>query len=147
MRHAHALQRLHHPPLAIRSRHSLAVRQRQLNIFVDREIANQIETLEDESDLLIANPRALRKVQILDRLSIQRIAAACRRIQQPDDRQQRRFAASRRSRHSDILPFTDRQMNAGERVRLDLISVEDFRQILDLDEWLPRSVMLVSFAV
>ena len=112
----------------------LAVGQRQFDILIDREIADQIETLEDEPDFLVANARALREIEILDRLPIQLIAPAGRRIEQADDREQRRFPAARRPRHGDIFAFIDRQVNAGERVRFDLIGVEDFGQILNLDE-------------
>ena len=67
VRHADPLQRFHHPLLAFRRRHLLPVGQWQLDVFVDGEIANQIETLEDEPDLLVANARALREVEVLHR--------------------------------------------------------------------------------
>ena len=80
---------------AVGGRHFLPVGQRQLDVFIYREIANQVETLEDESDLLIADARALGKVEVLDRLAIQRVAAIGRRIEQADDRKQRGLAAAR----------------------------------------------------
>jgi hypothetical protein len=44
--------------LALGGRHA-AVGERQFHVLVDREIANQVERLEDEADLAITNPRAL----------------------------------------------------------------------------------------
>jgi hypothetical protein len=37
-----------------------AVSERQLHIFVDREVTDQIKGLEDESDLAITDPRPIR---------------------------------------------------------------------------------------
>ena len=71
MRHAHSFQRFHHARLAVGRRHPLPVGQRQLDVFVHRQIADQVETLKDESDLLVANARALGKIQVLDRLAVQ----------------------------------------------------------------------------
>ena len=89
VRHPHAFERFHHPFLALRRRHSLPVGKRQLDVFVHRQIANQVETLEDETNLLIADARALGKVQVFDRLVVQAIFPPGRSIQQPDDREQR----------------------------------------------------------
>src|SRR5262245_19647652 len=56
--HPHALERIGHALLTLGSRHA-AVRERKLDVFVDRQIANQVERLEDESDLAIADAGAL----------------------------------------------------------------------------------------
>ena len=40
-----------------------AIGQRQLDVFIDREIADQIKTLKDETDFAIANARALRQAK------------------------------------------------------------------------------------
>ena len=44
-----------------------AVGQRQLNILVDRQVADQVEALKDKPDLLVADARTLGEVQVLDR--------------------------------------------------------------------------------
>ena len=58
VRHSDALQCVVHPLLAFGRGHP-AIGQRQLHVFVDGEIANQIERLENESDLPVADTRAL----------------------------------------------------------------------------------------
>ena len=68
VRHADALQRFHHALLAFGRGHLLPIGQRQLDVLVHREIADQVETLEDEADLLVANARALGEIEILHRL-------------------------------------------------------------------------------
>src|ERR1700677_4928652 len=111
MSHPNALQRLLHAALAIRRRHAGTVSQRQLHILGHREIADQIEALEDEADLLIADARALGEAQVLYWLAVQLVAPVCRRVEQPDDREQRRLAATRRTGHGDIITTHDRQMH------------------------------------
>ena len=64
VRHAHALQRFLHALLALRRRHA-AIGERQLDVLVNGEIADQIESLEDEADFAIADARALGELKIL----------------------------------------------------------------------------------
>src|SRR5436309_2402539 len=60
MAHPDAFERLCNCALAITRAHP-ALSQRQLHTFINGEIANQIETLENETDLAIANTGALRE--------------------------------------------------------------------------------------
>ena len=56
--HAHLLEGLaDHGPA--RRRRRVAVDQRQLDVLEDREVADQVEALEDEPDGLVAQPGAL----------------------------------------------------------------------------------------
>ena len=61
--HADALKRLHDALLAVSRWHLLAIGKRQFDVFVHGEIADQVETLEDEADFLIADARALGEVE------------------------------------------------------------------------------------
>src|SRR5688572_31157888 len=54
-------------------------------------------SLEDEPDLAIAHARALRQRQIRHRLAIECVLAFGRRIEEPQNRQQRGLAAAGRS--------------------------------------------------
>ena len=49
MRHADAFERLHRALLALGAAHA-AIRERKLNVFVDREIANEVERPTRERD-------------------------------------------------------------------------------------------------
>src|SRR4029078_2214320 len=60
MAHPDAFECLCHRALAIARAHP-AISQRQLHIFINGEIANQIETLENETDLAVANTSPLRE--------------------------------------------------------------------------------------
>jgi energy-coupling factor transporter ATP-binding protein EcfA2 len=55
MRHADAAQRLIDAAFALGGGHAGTIGERELDIFIDGEIADQIETLKDETNLLIAN--------------------------------------------------------------------------------------------
>src|SRR6266481_1454278 len=63
MRHAHSLQSFGDKHFAITGAHA-AIRQRQFNILKNAEIADQIETLENETDLAVANARTLSERKI-----------------------------------------------------------------------------------
>src|SRR5690606_11270166 len=134
MRHAHALERLHHATLALLLAQPRAIRQRQLDVLEDGEISEQVERLEDEADLAVADPRPLRRVELLDRRAVHPIPAAARRIEQTEDREQRRFAATRRALDGHVLALADIEVNARKGVSLDLVGIEDLRHVLELDQ-------------
>ena len=81
MRHAHAFQRIVHALLALGRRHS-AVGERQFDVLIHREVADQVEGLENEADFAIADARAFAELEILHRLAVQNIAAVAGRIEQ-----------------------------------------------------------------
>ena len=58
-------------------------------------------------------------------VAVEQILAARRRVEQTDDREQRRLAAARWAGHGDILALGDREMDPRERMGLDLVGIED----------------------
>src|SRR6266540_4997196 len=133
MGHADLLERLVHALATLRRPHP-AVGQRQLHVLVDGEVSDQVETLEDEPDLAVADAGSLRKLQLLGRLSVQQVVAGGGRVEQPQDREQCGLAAARRPRDRDELPVLDLKMHAGESVRLDFIGEEHLRHAIQPDE-------------
>src|ERR1700730_8687148 len=103
MRHPHALQRFHHSFLTFCRGHPLAIGQRQFDVLIDREIADQVETLKNEANLPIANARTCSEVQVLHRFAVQLILAASCRIKQTYDREQRGLPTSRWPGDRDVL--------------------------------------------
>src|SRR5260370_34180751 len=103
MRHVHALQGFLHALLALRRGHAGTIGEWQLDVLFYGEIANQVKTLEDEADFLIANPRAVAEAQIFDRLVVEQILAPRGRIEQTQDGQQRGLAAARTPGHGHLL--------------------------------------------
>ena len=60
--------------LALRCGH-VAVGERQFDVLIHGQIADQVEGLEDEADLTVADAGALRELHVLDLLAIQDIVA------------------------------------------------------------------------
>src|SRR5262245_37652999 len=133
MCHSHALQRLHYSLLSLGRWHLLAISQRQFDVFINRKLINQVETLEDEPNLTIANAPPSAKPQVFDSLSVQLVLAAGWRIQQAYDREQCGLPASRRPGDGHILAFGNTQMHSRQRMSLDLVGVKNLGQFFNLD--------------
>ena len=133
VRHADPFERGVHTLPALTSRHP-AVGEWKLHIFVDGEVSDQIERLEDESDRLVADLRPLGRCEAGHRLAVEQIIAARWRVQEPEDRQQRRFAATRRTGDGYELTRFDFQMDVGQSVGFHLFSVKHLAERLKIDQ-------------
>ena len=94
---------LHHgrdPLLALRGA-DVQVAQRQLNVFIYVQFVNQVETLEHEADVTLAEARTSLLFQLTHLLSQQLVGASCGIVQQTQNVEQCRFAAARWSHYSD----------------------------------------------
>ena len=69
-----------------------------------------------------------------DRPVVQQVLAFGRRIEQTENRQQRRLPAARRPGDRDVLALADFHVNAREGVRLDLVGVEHLGHTIELQE-------------
>src|SRR5712691_5574991 len=90
MAHANALQRISYTFLPLAGVHA-AIGQGQLHIFINRKVADQIEALKDETNLAIANARALGHREVFNGLLIKHVFAIAWRIEQAEYRQQGRL--------------------------------------------------------
>jgi hypothetical protein len=133
MRHADALKRFLHPLAPLLGGHA-AIGERQLDVLVHGEIADQVERLEDEADLLVADAGAIGEGEVGDLLLVQPIAAFRRGIEQPEDRQQRRLATAGRAGDRHVLAVADLEVDAGEGVGFDLVGQEDLGHPFELDQ-------------
>src|SRR4029079_998955 len=134
MRHPDALERCRDTLAPLGAAHA-AIGERQFDIFEDAQVANQVEALEDEPDLAIAHARAFRRRELRHLAAIQGVGPLRRRIQQAEDREQRRLAAARRSRDRHVLAAPDHHVDARQRVSLDFVGQKYFRDSLQLDQW------------
>ena len=126
MRHSHALEHFLHALLALRRSHA-AIGERQFHVLENRQVTYQIEGLKYEPDFAVANARAIGKRKVRHWLCIDPVVSIRRRVEQAENREQRRFAASRRPCDGKEFAVLDIQMHAAERVRLHLIGVKNFR--------------------
>ena len=139
MGHAHPLEGLVHPLLALGGLHA-AVGEGQLDVLVDREVADEVEALEDEPDLAVADAGPLGEVEVRHRPGVEDVGAAGGRVEQAQDREQRRLAAARRPRDRHVLAFLDVQVDPRQGVGLDLVGEEDLGESLEVDQRVVRSV-------
>ena len=71
MRHADAFERFDHALAALGLGHAVAVGQRQLDVLEHGQVADQVEGLEDEADLAVADARALGRADVRDRAAVE----------------------------------------------------------------------------
>src|SRR5260370_2161465 len=69
VRHSHAFQRVLYLLLPFRSA-CAAIRQRQLDVFIHRQVPDQVERLENKSELTVADSRAFPDQEIRHRLAV-----------------------------------------------------------------------------
>ncbi len=140
VRHADLLQRLAHRLRPLRRLHA-AVGERQLDVLVHREVADQVEALEDEADLAIADAGPLGEVEVLDRVIVEHVGALAGRIEQPEDRQQRRLAAPRRAGDGNVLAAPDLELHAGEGAAGQAVKSGQPVIVNDYQSWPGRSAI------
>src|SRR5271165_3222271 len=131
MRHADALQRFLHALLALRAAHA-AIGQGQLDVLIHGEVADEVERLEDEADLAVANAGALREFEALHFLAVQNVSAVGRRIEETENSKQRRFAAARRSGNGDVFSPLNINVDASKRVRFHFVGHKYFRDAVQM---------------
>src|SRR2546422_4021960 len=133
VRHAPPLERRLRPLLTLGAGHA-AVGERQLDVFVHRQVANQIERLEDEPDPPIPYSGPLGSGEVRNRSVFEQVGPLRRRVEQAEQRQQRRLAAPRGPRDRDVVALLDLEMHVRERVGLHFVGVEDFLHALELNQ-------------
>jgi hypothetical protein len=117
-------QRLADALLAFRRAHA-AIAQRHVDVVEHVEIGNQVEALEDEADLLVANARALVVGQAAHVGAVELVRAGVERFEQTRDVQEGRLARAGRSGHRDELALGDFETEVAQRMRLDEIRAID----------------------
>ena len=88
MRHADPFERGGHALLAFCRAHA-AIRQRQFDVLKDAEVANEVETLEDEADFAVTDAGTFRRGEIGDRRVVEEVFSLVRSIGQSQVREQR----------------------------------------------------------
>src|SRR5258707_520607 len=92
MGHADAFECFVDESFAFARRHP-AIGQRQLDVLVDGQVADEIKALEDETNLAVPNARALGEGEVRDFAALERVAAVRWSVEQSEDREQGGFSA------------------------------------------------------
>jgi hypothetical protein len=93
VRHLHALERFVDSRAPLRARQS-PINQGQLHVFPDAQLAEQVERLEDEADLPIAEARPSAAIERANVHAVQSVSARGRLLQQAQDGEQGRLAGA-----------------------------------------------------
>ena len=125
----HLLQRRFDAALALGGGKT-PVAQRHVDVVEEVQVGNQIETLEDKADLLIAQARALVVGQAADLLAVEHVLTTARRLEQTGDVQERRFARTRGTGHGHEFAGAHLHREIAQGVRLDEIGLVDPADVL-----------------
>src|SRR5581483_1987531 len=111
-----------------------AVGERQFDVFVDGEIADQIERLENKADLTVADAGPLAELQPLHRPAVELVGSVRGGVQQTENGQERGLAAAGRPGDGYVLASLDVQVDSGQGVRLDFVRDEHLLHALKMDQ-------------
>src|SRR5262245_60075891 len=133
VRHADALERVQRGLAAFVAAHALAVGERPLDVLQHGQVADQVEGLEDEADALVPHFGTRGAAERRDVLAVEQVLALGRRVEEAEQREERRLAAARRAGDREELALRDVEVDAVERVRLEVVGVEDLGDGLEAD--------------
>ncbi len=122
-------------------RRQAPVAQRHVHVVEHVEIGNQIEALEDEPDLLIADARHLAVRKPADVLVVEVILPLLEAVEETRDVEERGLARARRTGDGDELPFFHFQREIAQRPGLHQSRAIDLGNVFHLQHGfsLPRA--------
>jgi hypothetical protein len=95
----------------------VAVRERDVEVFVDREVIEQVVALKHEADVLLVQLGAILGRELVHRLVEKVVLPRPRAVVHADDVQQRRLSGARRPHDGDELPLLHIQVDPAQHVR------------------------------
>jgi hypothetical protein len=110
-----------------------AIAQGHVDVVEKIEVRDQVEPLEDEADLFVAQFRARVVVHAAHRHAVQQVVAAGEFFQQAGDVEEGGLARARGPRHRHELAFAHVQVELAQRVRLDHVGAVDLAEFLHLE--------------
>ena len=100
-----------------------AVKQRQLDVLARRGARQQIETLKNETEFVIANVGELIAIEHGNVGVVQKVTTGGRPIETTENVHQRRFAGTARAHERDEFAALDLERNAAHGVHIDIAGV------------------------
>ena len=101
------------------------VAQRQLDVLIHVQLVDEVEALEHEADVALAELGAVLLLEVAHLLPQQLVAAFRGVVQEAEDVEQGGFAAARRPHDGDKLAVVDFERNAVQREGFDVFRAED----------------------
>src|SRR5262245_7214008 len=100
----------------------MAIRQRNLEVLVNREIVEQVVLLKDEADLLVPERGALLWLQMMHCAFAQRIFTLPAVIVHPKDVQKCRFTSARRTHDRNKFALGDVKIDIAQNIEKLLLA-------------------------
>src|SRR5258707_1312862 len=120
--------------IAAISRGDALVEHGQLHVLDGAGAREQVEALEDEADLLAAQPRALIAREAADVAAVEEIGAARRPIEAADQVHEGALAGAGRAHHRHELALADGERDAAQSAYLDVAHHVHFLEVARLDD-------------
>src|SRR5690606_35585584 len=121
----HLLQYLFHALLAFCSGY-LRINEGQLNSIKNRQLVNEVKTLENEADVVLAQVGTFALIEFGHLDVVEQVAPVIEVVEQAYDIEQRRLSTSRRAHHRDKLTFFHVDAQVIERYRFHLFGTVKF---------------------
>ena len=120
----------------------VAIGERQVEIFGDGEIVEQVILLENEADIFFVQLDAVAIIELVDRVIEQVVFAFPRAVEHADDAHQRGLARARWSHDRDEVAFRDVQVDAAQHPGLPRARFVNFSTFVSLDQVASRSLTI-----
>ena len=121
-----------------------AIKQRQLHVFARRCARQQIETLKNKTEFMVANVGQLVAVERGNIGVIQNVATGSRPIETTDNVHERRFSRTTRAHQRDELAALNLERNATHRMNIDVAGMIRLVHVDQLDDFSVLHVDLAS---
>ena len=134
----HAVLKADYGQRLFRALPSLAVagiEQRHFHLLQRRHSRQQIERLEDEPDLAVADGGQRVVGQVADQLAVEEVAPRRGRIQASQQIEQGRLTRTRMAHDGDHLAFADVERDAAQGVHVDGAHVVRLDEVFDAHDW------------
>src|SRR5207302_8214167 len=95
----------------------LSIGQWNLEVFVDRQIVEQMILRKNKPDLLVAKRGPLFRFQMMNRGLVEKIFAAPTVVVHSEDVKQRRFSGAGGSHHRDEFAFGDPDVHVAQNIK------------------------------
>ena len=110
------------------------IEQRQLDVLHRRRARQEVEPLEHEAELRVAQVGELRLGHRLDGDAIEHVVSARRHVEAAEDVQHRRLAGARRAHDRHQLAGADREVHAAKRVHRTVAFAVDASDVVERDD-------------
>ena len=120
-----------------------AVAQRHVDVVEQVQVGDQVEALEDEAELFVAQARARVVVHALDVDAVEHVLAVGEFLEQAGDVQEGGLARAGRAGDGDELALLDVDVEAAQRVGLDHVGAVHLAQVFHAQHGMSFQVRLI----